>query len=104
MNTTSLSNSQKFNLHALVVSLLILIPNVISIKPLADYANQIVEARKHEAIHLLPDLLLHYPNNSEIANKLPHLLVDQVRSGLDIFDTLISRLFNYIIRWQFVKM
>lgn len=78
LNTTSISNAQKFNLHALVISLLILIPSVVNIQPLLDYANQIAEARKQEAPHLLPDLLTQYPANCEVANKLPHLLVDQV--------------------------
>lgn len=78
MNSTTLQNWQKFNLHALVISLLILIPTVVTIQPLLDYASQIVEARKQEGRHLLPDFCMHYPANSELANKLPHLLVDQV--------------------------
>jgi hypothetical protein len=87
LNSTSLSTAQKFNLHALVIALLVLIPSVVSIQPLLDYANQIVDARKQEAPHLLPDLAVHYPANTEVANKLPHLLVDQVsdRCGLEIF-------------------
>lgn len=61
-----------------------LIPNVVTIKPLSDYAAQIVEQRKQEAPHLLPDLLAHYPAGAEVANKLPHLLIDQVRSILGL--------------------
>lgn len=79
MNSTSLSNAQKFNLHAIVMSLLVLIPNVVTIKPLSEYAGRIVEQRKQEAPHLLPDLLTHYPAGAEVANKLPHLLIDQVK-------------------------
>ncbi|KAJ8965964.1 hypothetical protein NQ314_003812 [Rhamnusium bicolor] len=78
LNSTSLSIAQKFNLHAVVICLLVLVPNVVNIKPLQEYANQIVEQRKHEAMHLLPDLYSHYPTDSEVANKLPHLLVDQM--------------------------
>lgn len=78
LNSTTLSSAQKFNLHALVISLLVLIPSVVSILPLLEYANQIVEARSQEAPHLLPDLMVHYPQDSEVANKVPHLLVDQV--------------------------
>lgn len=73
-----LSQSQKFNLHAIVVSLLVLIPNVVNIQPLAEYAAKIVDARKDEAQHLLPELQSHYQANCEPASKLPHLLVDQV--------------------------
>lgn len=78
LNTPSLSNNQRFHLHSVVVSLLVLIPNVVSIKPLADYAVQIVEARRLEAPHLLPELQVHYATNCEPASKLPHLLVDKV--------------------------
>lgn len=78
MNSTELTNAQKFNLHAIVVTLLNLIPNVVVIEALSDYAQKIIEARRLEAQHLLPELMVHYPNQSEVANKLPHLLVDQV--------------------------
>lgn len=79
LNNNNLSASQKFNLHAIVVSLLVLIPNVVSIQPLLEYTMQIVEARREEAPHLLPELQSHYPSNCECANKLPHLMVDQVK-------------------------
>ncbi|XP_030764003.1 protein EFR3 homolog cmp44E isoform X2 [Sitophilus oryzae] len=78
LSSTTLSNAQKFNLHALVISLLVLIPDVISIQPLADYALKLIEARREEAPHLLPDMLSHYPSECESASKLPHLLVDQM--------------------------
>lgn len=78
LNNTSLSNAQKFNLHALVICLLVLISYVSNIKPLEDYANQIVDARKQEAPHLLPEFMVHYPTNSEGAGKVPHLLIDQM--------------------------
>lgn len=78
LSSTVLSNSQKFNLHAIVITLLNLIPNVVVIKQLSDYAAKIIEARRKEAPHLLPDLLSHYPANCELANKLPHLLIDQM--------------------------
>ncbi|XP_018576301.1 protein EFR3 homolog cmp44E isoform X1 [Anoplophora glabripennis] len=78
LNSTSLPNAQKFNLHAIVISLLVLIPHVVTIKPLAEYGAQVVEQRKQEAPHLIPDLLTHYPANTEVANKLPHLLIDQM--------------------------
>lgn len=73
-----LSQAQKFNLHAIVASLLVLIPNVVNIQPLAEYATKIIDARKEEAPHLLPELQSHFAGNCEPANKLPHLMVDQV--------------------------
>lgn len=78
LNSTSLSNAQKFNLHAIVISLLLLIPTVVNIKPLEEYACSIIEQRKQDAPHLLPELNSHYSGHCEMANKLPHLLVDQV--------------------------
>lgn len=78
LNSTVLTNAQRFNLHAIVVALLNLIPNVVNIPALTDYSQKLIEARRLEAPHLLPDLHAHYPVNSEVANKLPHLLVDQV--------------------------
>lgn len=76
--STSLSSGQKINLHVLVISLLILIPEVINHQLLSDYANRLVEARKEDGPHLLPDMLSHYPADCEPANKTPHLLVDQM--------------------------
>ncbi|KAI4466111.1 hypothetical protein MML48_3g00021529 [Holotrichia oblita] len=78
LNSTVLSNAQKFNLHAIVISLLTLVPLVVTIQPLLDYAEKLSSARKREAPHLLPDLQEQYPANCELANKLPHLLVDQM--------------------------
>ncbi|GJQ76302.1 putative protein EFR3 homolog [Trypoxylus dichotomus] len=78
LNSTVLSNAQKFNLHAIVISLLTLVPLIVNIQPLLDYAEKLVAARKQEAPHLLPDLQEQYPANCELANKLPHLLVDQM--------------------------
>ncbi|KAK9737115.1 hypothetical protein QE152_g10986 [Popillia japonica] len=78
LNSTVLSNAQKFNLHAVVISLLTLVPLVVNMQPLLDYADKLTLARKREAPHLLPDLQEQYPANCELANKLPHLLVDQM--------------------------
>ncbi|KAK4885965.1 hypothetical protein RN001_002236 [Aquatica leii] len=90
LNSTDMSNAQKFHLQAIVAALLILIPTVVTIKPLLDYAKEIIRARKSEAPHLLPDLLEQYPSKAEMANKLPHLLIDKIAvceylnsSGLD---------------------
>ncbi|XP_066591090.1 protein EFR3 homolog cmp44E isoform X2 [Prorops nasuta] len=66
----------KFNIHAVVISLLTLISYVCSITSLMDYANKIIEARCKEAPHLLPDLKSHY--ESGLSLKIPQtLLVDQ---------------------------
>lgn len=78
LNSTVLTNAQKFNLHAIVISLLSLVPLVVNIQPLLDYAGKLISARKREAPHLLPNLQEQYPANCEVANKLPHLLVDQM--------------------------
>nr|CAH7716744.1 unnamed protein product [Callosobruchus chinensis] len=78
LNSTSLSNAQKFNLHAIVISLLVLIPEVVELKDLTEYAQQILSARQQESPYLLPELLDHYGVDCEMANKVPHLLIDQM--------------------------
>lgn len=93
LTNMSLSATQKYNLHAVVASLLILIPSVVPITPLMEYAVKVIEARrKAGAIHLLPELLAHYdPEVCLTPTQLgPDVLVDQVaiteslkRAGLD---------------------
>lgn len=78
ITSTNLSNSQKYNLHVLVISLLVLIADVVNIQQLSDYAVRLIEARREEAPHCLPEMLSHYPPECEPINKMPHLLVDQV--------------------------
>lgn len=85
-----LSNAQKFNLHAVVATLLVLIPNVVNIPQLADYAKSIADSRKEETPHLLPELLVHYPADCEAASKVPHLLVDQVFMNYFVFRGALS--------------
>lgn len=82
LTNNSLTTAQKFNLHALVVCLLVQISNVANLKSLEEYASQIVEARRQEAPHLLPEFMVHYPSNSEGAGKVPHLLIDQVSNEM----------------------
>ncbi|KAL1514341.1 hypothetical protein ABEB36_003614 [Hypothenemus hampei] len=78
LTSTTLSNTQKFNLHVLVISLFVLISDVVNIQVLSDYAMRLVEARKEEAPHSLPEMLSHYPADLEPINKMPHLLIDQM--------------------------
>ncbi|GLV39615.1 stambha A [Carabus blaptoides fortunei] len=78
LNNANLSRAQTFNLHAIVVSLLLLIPYVVDIPALSEYISKIIKTRKVDAAHLIPDLHDHYPNEYESAKKLPHILVDQM--------------------------
>ncbi|XP_014206305.1 protein EFR3 homolog cmp44E [Copidosoma floridanum] len=77
----SLTSSQittpiKFNLHAIVISLMVLIANICNIPTLIDYAKKIVQARRKEAPHLLPDLRSQYDGLQ--SHKIPtSLLIDQ---------------------------
>lgn len=76
LTSGQISISLKFNLHAIVISLLVLISYVCNITSLMDYANKIVEIRRKEAPHLLPDLQSQYDNG--LSSRLaPALLVDQ---------------------------
>ncbi|XP_018394069.1 PREDICTED: protein EFR3 homolog cmp44E-like [Cyphomyrmex costatus] len=66
----------KFNLHAIVISLLILISYVCNITALMDYAKKVIEARRNDSPHLLPDLQSQY--DIGLTSRLaPTLLVDQ---------------------------
>ncbi|XP_076181106.1 protein EFR3 homolog stmA isoform X3 [Ptiloglossa arizonensis] len=99
LTSGQISISLKFNLHAIVISLLVLISYVCNITSLMDYANKvsykfnvlihydhilylqflhfkIVEIRRKEASHLLPDLQSQY--DSGLSSRLaPILLIDQ---------------------------
>ncbi|XP_012151872.1 protein EFR3 homolog stmA isoform X2 [Megachile rotundata] len=76
LTSGQISISLKFNLHAIVISLLVLISYVCNINSLMDYANKIAEIRRKEAPHLLPDLQSQYDNG--LSSRLtPALLVDQ---------------------------
>lgn len=85
---TGLTNKQKFHLHAICITLLNLVLNILQIQPLGDYCDKIIEQRRNQAPHLLPDLKEDYGNvSSEID---PELLLDQNKletmlreSGLD---------------------
>ncbi|XP_063218049.1 protein EFR3 homolog cmp44E isoform X2 [Bacillus rossius redtenbacheri] len=79
LTCTSLGATQRFNLHAIVACLLVLIPHVVPISPLLEYAEKVVAARRLAgAAHLLPPLLEHHdlescPAPSQLG---PGVLVD----------------------------
>ncbi|KAK9295422.1 hypothetical protein QLX08_010257 [Tetragonisca angustula] len=76
LTSSQISVSLKFNLHAIVISLLVLISYVCNITSLMDYASKVVEVRRKEAPHLLPDLQSQY--DTGLSSRLaPALLVDQ---------------------------
>ncbi|XP_012216133.1 protein EFR3 homolog cmp44E [Linepithema humile] len=76
LTSAQISLSLKFNLHAIVISLLILISYVCNITALMDYAKKVVEARRNDSPHLLPDLQSQY--DTGLTSRLaPALLVDQ---------------------------
>lgn len=56
-----LTAAHRFNLHAIVASLLILLPHIVAISPLKEYCEKLItERRMQGASHLLPELLVHY--------------------------------------------
>ncbi|XP_049763760.1 protein EFR3 homolog cmp44E isoform X1 [Schistocerca cancellata] len=71
----TLSTAQKFNLHAVVASLLVMIPNVVPIPSLREYAEKIIILRQTMAPYLLPELLARY--DVEPGPIPAELLVDQ---------------------------
>ncbi|XP_039280449.1 protein EFR3 homolog cmp44E [Nilaparvata lugens] len=59
--TTGLAAAQRYSLHAVAISLLVLLPHVVIISPLSEYAEKVVTARQEQDLtHLLPELLVHY--------------------------------------------
>ncbi|XP_054275063.1 protein EFR3 homolog cmp44E isoform X2 [Macrosteles quadrilineatus] len=75
-NNNKLPPAQRYNLHAVVACLLILLPHIVAISPLKDYSEKIIEERKSQnASHLLPELLVHYDIRSP--GPIDQLLVDK---------------------------
>uniref|UniRef100_A0A1B6CQ90 Protein EFR3 homolog cmp44E n=1 Tax=Clastoptera arizonana TaxID=38151 RepID=A0A1B6CQ90_9HEMI len=80
-NNNQLTAAHRYNLHALVASLLILLPHVVAISPLKEYCDKLIEERKTQnATHLLPELLVHYDVKSP-APLTENLLIDQAALG-----------------------
>lgn len=77
LTNDSLPHVLKYQLHTIVVCLLSLVAYIHSIPTLQDYVGKIIETRKEvKALHLLPDLCIHYEILPELA--LPTgVLLDQ---------------------------
>lgn len=78
LSNTSLSFAQQNNIHAMIITLMYLIPNLVAINALGEYLTKIIDERKLEAPHLLPDLSMHYSDKLTQASQLPHLMVDKL--------------------------
>ncbi|XP_028166853.1 protein EFR3 homolog cmp44E isoform X2 [Ostrinia furnacalis] len=72
--------AQQCQLHALVASLLALLPHVMRLQRLGDYVHKIIESRSSEAPQLLPPLRSEYPQlaPADMPSSLPYLMVDQM--------------------------
>lgn len=90
-----LSRAQRYHLHALVASLLVLVPYVLDMPQLMDYAKKIIEARQNDASHLLPSLSEDY-DDFVSPSKMPYLMVDlmAVSESLKEYGIDTSRLQN----------
>ncbi|XP_057332050.1 protein EFR3 homolog cmp44E isoform X1 [Microplitis mediator] len=76
LTNSQLSITLKLNLHAIVVSLLILISHVCNLSLLIDYSEKIIKAREKEGAYLLPPLKSHYDN--DLPSKFSSsMLIDQ---------------------------
>ncbi|XP_068146522.1 protein EFR3 homolog cmp44E isoform X2 [Drosophila tropicalis] len=72
----------KCNLHAIAISLLVLISRVTGINNLLEYAQKIIDARREEAAYYLPPLLEPKKMSSKNLNlSLPHLSIDKLALG-----------------------
>ncbi|XP_011310425.1 protein EFR3 homolog cmp44E isoform X2 [Fopius arisanus] len=75
LTSSQISSALKFNLHAVVISLLMMIAHVCNIGSLMEYSIKIVEARRREGGHLLPELRGQYLG--EFQRVAGGVLVDQ---------------------------
>uniref|UniRef100_A0A8D8WYC0 Protein EFR3 homolog cmp44E n=1 Tax=Cacopsylla melanoneura TaxID=428564 RepID=A0A8D8WYC0_9HEMI len=67
LTSTTLSDSQRYNLHALVASLFTLVPLVAPLINVRDFVTKTIAARtEHKAFHLLPELRMHYDVKSTL--------------------------------------
>ncbi|XP_025830183.1 protein EFR3 homolog cmp44E isoform X2 [Agrilus planipennis] len=77
ITNTSLSASQAYNLHVLVISVFELICVVFDLPSLQKYANKIIAARRKQDHFLLPEMLSHYPDNHYPNPKEPFVYLEQ---------------------------
>ncbi|KAK3930211.1 Protein EFR3-like protein cmp44E [Frankliniella fusca] len=60
LTSSKLSLHQKYQLHAVVASLLVLVPHCVPLASLQTYADKIIATRIAKAPYLLPPLMKHY--------------------------------------------
>lgn len=73
-----MSYVHKCNLHSLAISLLALLGRVTGVNNIMTYSQTIIEARREEASHWLPDLIDPDSHYEKKPMTLPHLLIDKV--------------------------
>ncbi|XP_077300597.1 protein EFR3 homolog stmA [Arctopsyche grandis] len=77
LTNPALSRTRRYQLHALAVALLALVPHAVALPSLDDYAKKIIEARMNDASHLLPSLSDEY-DECVSPSKMPYLMIDQI--------------------------
>ncbi|KAF4526748.1 hypothetical protein B566_EDAN015095 [Ephemera danica] len=84
ITSSHLSSVQRCNLHAIVASLLALLPFVIRVAPLQEYANQIIELRRERAPHLLPPLRNRLEADDSSPGQLPSDMCIDLSTVIDV--------------------
>lgn len=83
---TKLSIEQLSSINAVILSVMLIVPHVVSISGLSEYLHKIIDERRVEAPYLLPE---YYSNGSVVSSstalqaqlppsQLPHLMIDKV--------------------------
>ncbi|TMW39580.1 hypothetical protein DOY81_015340, partial [Sarcophaga bullata] len=78
VTTENLSNVHKCSLYAISIALLTLTARVTGINNLLEYAQKIIEDRKHDAPYFLPPLMDPKKSGEKYNLNLPHLSIDKM--------------------------
>ncbi|XP_052130546.1 protein EFR3 homolog cmp44E isoform X2 [Frankliniella occidentalis] len=87
LTSSKLSLHQKYQLHAVVASLLALVPHCVPLSSLQTYADKIIATRIAKAPYLLPPLMRHYDSTTVPAGDVlldqPQITSCLAEAGLD---------------------
>ncbi|KNC21719.1 EFR3-like protein cmp44E, partial [Lucilia cuprina] len=78
VTTENLSEIHKCSLYSISIALLTLTARVTGINNLLEYAQKIIEDRKHDAPYFLPPLLEPKKSSSKYNLNVPHLAIDKM--------------------------
>lgn len=78
VTTENLSDVHKCSLYTISIALLTLTARVTGVNNLLEYAQKIIEDRKHDASYFLPPFLDPKKSSSKYNLNVPHLAIDKI--------------------------